>query len=181
MYAASACSSSSAGNRQKASVSGLTLLQPCSEMLRKHLGTPVPGLRHLGNSRCIPLINQLWKQQGPGDVQLITRVTSSAQSKLRQKEGIRQVPLAESSATNETRAIIFQQLYSLLLIACGHISWVALARQGSSPRGDPTGVAGRQKVLPQWKRLGFGVSPVRKAKSEYAVSYQGFNGQQILS
>lgn len=57
MYTSPACPSSLAGNRQKASVIGLTLLQPRSKVLGKHLVMPVPCVRHLGNSRCVLLIN----------------------------------------------------------------------------------------------------------------------------
>lgn len=40
-------------------------------------------------------------------------------------------------------------------------------------------VAGTQNTLPSVKE--FGISPVREAKSKYAISYQGFNCKQILS
>lgn len=106
-------------------------LQPWSNVLRKHLDSPEPCLRHLGTSRCAPLIKQpAGKQQGLGDVQLITGVTSSAQSKLRQKEAICRVPLAGSSGTNRNYSSNISA--ALLLLMCRHTSGIILARQGST-------------------------------------------------
>lgn len=125
------CPSLPGGNRQEALGTGLAPLQPRSNTLRKHLESPEPCLRHLGTSRCVPLIKQpAGKQQGLGDVQLITGVTSSAQSKLRQKEAICPDPLAESSGTNRTYSNDISA--ALLLLMCRHTSGIMLARQGST-------------------------------------------------
>lgn len=129
----------------KALGTGLTPFQPWSNMLRKHLDSPELCLRHLGTSRCVPLIKQpAGKQQGLGDVQLITRVTSSARSKLRQKEAICRVPLAESSGTNRNYSNNISA--ALLLFMCRHTSGIMLARQGSTPWGHSTDCSWETKV-----------------------------------
>lgn len=118
-------------------------------MLRKHLGSPEHCLRHLGTSRCVPLIKQLaGKQQGLGDVQLITRVTSSAPRKLRQKEAI--CPLAGSSGTSSSNIPA-----ALLSLVGRHSRGIVLARQGSTPWGHSAACSWETNV--SGKEVGFGV------------------------
>lgn len=147
------CLSFVLGCKQAESIgTGVAPLQPHCKMLRKHLGTPVPCLRRLGKSRCVPAINQLWKQQGLGDVQLITRVISSARSRLRQKEGMCQVPLAESSGTNKCHS---KNISAALLSALTGTP-VELHLPGRTAHHGETllPLVGWQNVLLQWKRLG---------------------------
>lgn len=134
-FASPGCPFLQGGNRQEIPGTGPVQLQPWSNTLGKHLESPEPCPRHLGTSRCVPLIKQLaGKQQGLGDVQLITRVTSSTQSKLRQKEAI--CPLAGSSGTNRSYSSNIPA--ALLLHMCRHSSGITLARQGSTPWGPST-------------------------------------------
>lgn len=157
------------GNRQEALGTGLVPLQPRSNVLRKHLDTPEPCRRHLGNSRCVPLIKQpAGKQQGLGDVQLITGVTSSARSKLRQKEAICQVPLAESSGTNRNHSNNISA--ALLSLVCRHTSGIMLARQGSTPWGDSTDCNWETKCAVSGKEDGFWGSLLREAKSKVQLA-----------
>lgn len=86
-------------------------------------------------------------------MQLITRVTSSARGKLRQKEAICQVPLVGSSGTNRNYSNNISA--ALLSLVGGHTSGIMLARQGSTLWKETTDCSWETKCAVPGKEVGF--------------------------